>query len=599
MGRCVAHRGTDEDHVWVGGPCGLTHQRLRIIDLSPDAAQPMSNEDGRLRLVFNGEIYNFQNLRKELLAEGHRFRSRSDTEVILHGYEKWGLDVFSKLRGMFAIALWDEREQSLVLGRDRFGKKPLFYALGEGWLAFGSELSVFRPIPFLKFSLCGDSLREYAEYGYVNDPRTILKEVHRLSPGHCALWNRSGLQTRPFWRLPLEPFPSRPEGGVPEAADALEPALREAVACRLVSDVPLGCFLSGGVDSSLVSALAQESMSERLKTYSVGFADSNQSEAAHAAAVARHLGTDHHELMVRPAEVLSEFEAILSKLSEPLADDSFVPTYLISRETRRHVTVVLTGDGGDELFCGYTKYRQFDMARRLPPWLRKLAGSLRRLTPGDKARKILGAFSAGNDLELARWLSSLWKRDEMDLLLAPPFRSPPPLDVFAQKWESRGQFPNLERWMLTDMETYMEGDILTKVDRASMAVALETRSPFLDHLFVEQALRWTSHARVKDGGKEILRRMLARRLPAKLFARPKQGFGMPIEEWYRGPLRDLLVHYTQPDRIRRRGVFHADTVEAMMALHLAGRRNFARKLHAIVAFEIWADRFFGKGQALA
>jgi asparagine synthase (glutamine-hydrolysing) len=414
MGRCLAQRGPDEGHVWVGGPCGLAHQRLRVIDLSPNAAQPMSNEDGRLRLVFNGEIYNFQQLREELAAEGHCFRSRSDTEVILHGYEKWGREVFAKLRGMFAVAIWDERNQCLVLGRDRLGKKPLFYARGEEWVAFGSELDVFRHVPFLKLTLCGEALREYVEYGYVNDPRTILKEVQRLSPGHCALWKRSGWQVETFWRLPLEPPAARHSGGPAEAAVTLEPALREAVTCRLVSDVPLGCFLSGGVDSSLVAALAQESMSGKLKTYSVGFAESDLSEAAHAAAVARQLGTDHHELMVRPAEVLSEFESVLSKLSEPLGDDSFVPTHLISRETRRHVTVVLTGDGGDELFCGYTKYRQFEAARRLPRWLRGAVGWLRRAAPGDKVRKSLEALSAGNDLELARWLSSLWKRDEID-----------------------------------------------------------------------------------------------------------------------------------------------------------------------------------------
>ncbi len=599
MGGRIAHRGPDESGVWIGRACGLAHRRLRVIDLSARAAQPMSNEDGRLRLVFNGEIYNFPELRRDLVTAGHAFRSDTDSEVILHGYEEWGAGVFSKLRGMFALALWDEKEQSLVLGRDRLGKKPLFYAQGGGWLAFGSELSVFRETPFLKIAVRRESLREYVQYGYVNSPYTILDGVWRLPPGSWAIWNQRGFTIQAYWRLPERAGLARAEGAtVAEAADALEPALLDAVQIRLASDVPLGCFLSGGVDSSLVSALAQESMGRRLSTFSVGFAGWEGSEARHAAKVARHLGTDHHELTVAPSDALEGFEEIHSRLSEPLGDDSFLPTFLISRETKRQVTVVLTGDGGDELFCGYSKYRHFVLANRTPSWLRGVAARIRSLPLGDRARKGGEALATPNSLELARWLSSLWKAEELDGIFATPFPNASGRDAFRERWEAWANYPDLERWMLCDMETYLEGDILPKLDRASMSVALETRSPFLDHRVIEEAFRWAPHARVRGGGKEILKEILARRLPPELFRRPKQGFGMPLAEWYRGPLRGLLTRYMDRERLRRRGVFEPNRIQKMVELHLSGRRNFARKLHALVAFEIWADRLFGERQEL-
>jgi asparagine synthase (glutamine-hydrolysing) len=304
--------------------------------------------------------------------------------------------------------------------------------------------------------------------------------------------------------------------------------------------------------------------------------------------------------MVNPASVLSEFEAILVSASEPVGDDSFVPTFLVSRETRRHVTVALSGDGGDELFAGYAKYRQFQAARALQCWLplapwRMLAG----LRVADRLQKSAEALAIKDPLELARWLSSLWKRHELAKLLAPPLNSAPTADLLDQLWILRRDFPELERWMLADMETYLEGDILVKVDRASMAVGLETRCPFLDHQFVERTLEWRCHATPKSGGKQILRQMLAKRLPHELFKRPKQGFGMPIEHWYRGPLKELLLQYTNRKRIRQRGLLNAETVANAAQQHVSGKRNFARKLHALVAFEIWAEQFFGKDSTLA
>jgi asparagine synthase (glutamine-hydrolysing) len=597
MEQSLIHRGPDEGAVWMSGPVGLAHRRLRIIDLSPAAAQPMQNEDGRVRVVFNGEIYNFHELRDKLLKLGHVFRSRSDTEVLVHGYESWGPDLIERLRGMFAFALWDEARQQLLLARDRLGKKPLYYGTAGSRFAFGSELNVFKAIPNWPLRLSKTGFQQYLEYGCAQSPGSILEGIQRLPAGHYAVLDQTGLQVRRYWSLPSSPDQPRLEGTAPEAAEALEPVLRDAVKCRLESDVPLGCFLSGGVDSSLVAALAQECLSSPLKTYTVGFENSALSEARHARQVAKHLGTDHHELNVSPRSVLDQFEEILSRAAEPLGDDSYIPTYFVSHETRRFVTVALSGDGGDELFGGYTKYHQFLKARRFQSWPLPWRG-LATLSWNDRLFKSSAALATANPMELARWLSSLWKRDELPGLLTAPFVTSG-ADAFDQGWLRRGDYTETERWMLTDMETYLEGDILPKVDRASMAVSLESRSPFLDARFVEQTLRWTAHASLPGGGKQILKTMLAKRLPMDWFDRPKQGFGMPIEQWFRGELRGLLQRYTDPARIRSRGLLQAETVSRAAREHLSGRRNFARKLYAVVAFEIWADRFFGAEANLA
>jgi asparagine synthase (glutamine-hydrolysing) len=499
---------------------------------------------------------------------------------------------------MFAFAIWDVREQKLLLARDRIGKKPLFYGTHDGRFVFGSELDVFKAVPRWPLQVSLRSYRQYLTYGYVPGSDTILEGVSRLPAGHFGVVNRSGLRIQSYWSLPSAPGPDRSNGDPREAAERLEGVLQDAVACRLESDVPLGCFLSGGVDSSLVAALAQESLGRPLQTYTVGFENSPASEAAHAVRVARHLGAQHHELSINPRSMITEFEAILSSAAEPLGDDSYVPTYLVSRETRRFVTVALSGDGGDELFAGYEKYRQFVAARawrRLPlPW--KL---ISKLAPSDAWHKKASALSSGSEMELARWLSSLWKAGEADTLMAfPGARSLEP-DLFERAWRLRSQFPTIERWMLADVETYLEGDILVKVDRASMAVALEARSPFLDVPFMEEAMRWSCRATEPEGGKSILKSMLARRMPAGWFDRPKQGFGLPLDQWFRGELSDVLKRCTRPERLRQRGLLRPDVVQLAVEAHLNGRRNFARKLYAVLAFEVWADRFFGADTELA
>ena len=600
MEKTLTHRGPDEGSIWCNQICGFAFRRLRIIDLSPAAAQPMSNETDELKVVLNGEIYNFPELRKELETQGHNFKSRSDTEVLLHGYESWGEGLFEKLRGMFAFAIWDEPKQRLVFGRDRLGKKPFFFAENAGRFVFGSELTVFRHLPGLTPSVSPLAFCEYIEFGYVQSPRTILKEIRQLPPGHFGILNREGLSLHSFWSLPEIPPARNDDVNLRTGAENLEAPLHDAVACRLISDVPLGCFLSGGIDSSLVAAHAQELVSGRLKTYTVGFENSSMNEASYAAEIARHLRTDHHEIMISRQSVIDEFPDILSRASEPVGDDSFLPTFVISRETRREVTVALSGDGGDELFCGYDKYRQFSAAQRLrrlfPRAARTAALSLIGRGGGDGLKKGLEALAAPDDESMARWLSTLWKESELEELIDPRVRSRSKSDAFSSAWNRRRGFPQLERFMITDMETYLTGDILTKVDRASMAHGLEVRNPFLDQTFIAAAFQLSCRARP---GKIMLKEMLAKRVPRRLFERQKHGFGMPVNDWYRGPLRHVLENYTSSSRIRKRGLLNAETVQRFVQSHLTGRRNFGRKLHAIVAFEIWADRFFGEREALA
>ena len=596
MEAAIEHRGPDEGHVWTDGVCGLVHRRLRVIDLSAAAAQPMCNEDQSLWVVFNGEIFNFPELRAELVKLGHTFVSHGDTEVLLHGFESWGVAMFERLRGMFAVAFWEKNARRLTLVRDRLGKKPLFFAPTGGGLVFGSELPVFKSVPGLALSLSRAAFAEYMEFGYVHAPRTILQEVQALLPGHYAVWSAAGFETQPYWQLSEKPSsPARRDDTPEAAAAALEAPLREAVACRLVSDVPLGCFLSGGIDSSLVAALAQQSLGTPLQTYTVGFSDSQMDEARHAALIARHLGTEHHELMIEASSIAAEFVEILARLPEPLGDDSFVPTFAISRETKRHVTVALSGDGGDELFAGYAKYRQFQSARKWQGPFPQAWGAVASLPWPDRVKKSLQALSAESPCELARWLSTLWKKNELDGLLLPANRLPEGDDFFAAAWQRRAAFGATERFMLTDIETYLADDILPKVDRASMAVGLEVRSPFLDQRLIAAALEFPSRTGLQNGGKDVLKRILEKHVPRELFERPKQGFGIPIESWFRGPLRDVLREYTSPERTRRRGLLNPEALASYVQAHLEGRRNFARKLHAVVAFEVWADRFFGEG----
>jgi asparagine synthase (glutamine-hydrolysing) len=597
MEKTLCHRGPDEGSIWLDQHCGFAHRRLRVIDLSPLASQPMSNPGGNLRIIFNGEIYNFKELRKQLETSAFSFRSQSDTEVLLRAYEAWGEEAFQRLRGMFALAIWDSRAQKLTLARDRFGKKPLFYSASETRFVFASELTALRCVPNQRLTISKEAFREYLEFGYVHAPRTILADVEQLCPGCVAIWTQKGLTVRPYANL-SEVATQSGEDIAEVSEERIDELLRKAVASRLVADVPVGCFLSGGIDSTLVAAHARQSAGTSLRTFTVAFDDSRMNEAPWARAVAQHLGTDHHEVSIRPESIIAEFEEILASLSEPIGDDSYIPTYVISRETGREVTVALSGDGGDELFCGYDKYRQLFTSQRIrkliPAAALTAAGSVIDQYGSDRLSKGLAVAGAKTPEASARWLSTLWKENELELLLQAPASSCH--DFFSAAWKRYAGCSLLEQFMLVDMETYLPGDILAKVDRASMAHGLEVRSPFLDEDLVASALQVQTRARP---GKPMLHTLLSRHLPLKLIQRPKQGFGMPINEWYRGPLRRVLEHYTSPGRLRARGLLNCEAVQQFVQLHLSGRRNFGRKLHALIAFEIWSDRFFGEAQSLA
>lgn len=578
----LAHRGPDESGVWSGEGCVLGHRRLRIIDLSPRARQPMRDEAGRFVVVFNGEIFNFQALRSELQKKGHTFHSASDTETLLHGFREWGETLPEHLQGMFAFAVWDESCRQLFMARDRYGKKPLFYRLGKESLCFSSELDALLVSEETMPEVSLEGLASYMRFGYVPAGGTVLGGICKLLPGHSLTWCEGHFSTRPF----AAPSTPQPDG---EPLERLLELLRDAVRTRLVSDVPLGCFLSGGIDSSLIVAIARELTGPDLKTFTVSFPGTSHDEAAFAGEVAGRIGTDHHRLDIAIGDMESAYLETLRKTSEPLGDDSFLPTYFISRATREHVTVALSGDGGDELFGGYPKYRQIAMAP-FSHWPARCIPEFVDSSLPDTAAKALELFRLPEPGERALWLSSLWKEDELSQLLADPTSRRAGREGYLAEWRKHSTTSLQDQFSLTDLTTYLEGAILTKVDRASMAASLEVRSPLLD----ERILDFTVSSGIRNTSlgkkKRALRALLSRYLDMRLFTGPKRGFGLPIDEWFRAGLRPVLEEYTSTSRIRAGGWFNSDYVARIREAHLGGHRNYGRKLHALVAWEVWREQ---------
>jgi asparagine synthase (glutamine-hydrolysing) len=585
-------RGPDDRGIWLGEGVGLGHRRLSIIDLSPDGRQPMGNEDGTVQVVFNGEIYNFGELRGELEARGHRFRSRTDTEVIPHAYEEWG-DLFARrLRGMFAIGLWDDRRRRLLLVRDRLGKKPLYHGGSPGCFLFASELKPFTAWPGFTRELDPEALAAYLAFGYVPAPLAIWRGVRKLPAAHLLVREGGAERLLRYWD-PLETaLAPRPAVTAEEAADLVEDALEDAVRLRLVSDVPLGAFLSGGIDSSLVVATMARLCGDPVRTFTIGYWERSHDESAWAGRIAAHLGTRHTSLTVEPREALELIPHLPEVYDEPFGDASAIPTCLVSRLARREVTVALSGDGGDELFGGYPRYRWFSRARPLavlPPSLRRLLAPLVALLPHPKAAKAASWLAFRDPLELYFGLVGIWRRGALHGLLGRDY-SYDGLD-FRGMFDAAASLPPLERLMLTDLVSYLPEDILTKVDRASMAHSLEARAPLLDHRLVELALSLPLEIRRGRGeGKLLLRTLLARRLPPELFRRPKMGFGVPLHRWFRGELRDLLRHYLEPDRLRREGLFDPALVGRMVGEHLEGRADHQYTLWVLLSFALWRER---------
>ena len=595
----IAHRGPDADGFYVGRGIGLGHRRLSIIDLST-GDQPLANEDGTIWVVFNGEIYNFAEIREELLHRGHRFRTRSDTEVIVHAYEEWGEDSVTRFRGMFAYALWDERHRRLVLARDRVGVKPLHYWAGHDGLTFGSEIKALLADPDVPREWSPEAVDAYLTLQYVPAPGTIFREIKKLPAAHLLVADASGVKVRPYWDLAFT-SDAGDAGREREYLDRLDTLVRESVSLRLVSDVPLGAFLSGGIDSSAVVAAMTEVSPARVVTASVGFDDAAFNELEYARVVARELGTDQHEYVVRP-DLVDLLPKLAWHFDEPFGDSSAVPTYYVSRMARQLVTVALSGDGGDELWAGYARHRvertELTARRWLGPIGSRLAGaaaaviplevrgarSLRHLSlsPADAcARKhMYGQFD-----ERAR--AALYSGD-----FAHAVRDADPLASFRALWHACPSSDALDRALYVDVKTYLVDDIMTKVDRMSMAVSLEAREPLLDHKLLEFAASVPSSLKLKDGqSKYLLRRLLERRIPKAIVDRPKHGFEAPTGEWLRRELAPMVSDLLFDGRLRDRGLFDPAAVHALWSEHRTRTCDHRHRLWNLMMLELWFRSF--------
>jgi asparagine synthase (glutamine-hydrolysing) len=618
----LRHRGPDAEGVWIdeAGGVALGHRRLSVIDLSPTGNQPMHSTDGSRILVFNGEIYNHETLRHELTADGRRFRGHSDTEVLLTGIETWGLqETLKKANGMFALAVWNRASHSLTLARDRLGQKPLYYGYISGSFVFTSELKALTEHPHFLRRMDRESLALFLRHGYVPDPWCIWEGLWKLSPGTFLELRRSELctQTTPipkvYWSLRdvVEAGKSAHIGNASEAIDGLDRLLAAAVQDCMVSDVPVGAFLSGGIDSSTIVALMQARSSVPIPTFTVGFQESAFDEANHARAIANYLGTSHNEFYVTEAEALAVIPALPTLYDEPFADPSQIPTYLMAAMARSHATVCLSGDGGDELFGGYNRYlwgRRISGAMRfLPPFIRAgvaalvqdigiqrwdslgalLPAGVRPRQIGEKAFKLANAITAANPNLAYFELTSIWSPPSTVLLqdVEPGTSLSDPA-----RWPDAASF--VETMMLLDAETYLPGDILTKVDRATMGVGLEARIPLLDHRVVEFAWRLPLHLRIKHGmGKWLLRQVLYRYIPSSFIDRPKTGFTVPIGEWLRGDLYEWAAALLEPGRLLREGYLDPDVVASMWDRHLNGTENSQYQLWNLLMFQAWAEEW--------
>jgi asparagine synthase (glutamine-hydrolysing) len=602
MNDAMRHRGPDGEGFYLGEGIGLAMRRLAIIDVQ-GGDQPIASEDESLWIVFNGEIYNFLMLRPELERRGHRFRTHSDTECILHLYEERGEAALEALRGMFAIAIWDTRRRRLFLARDRLGKKPLYYTVQQGTLYFASELpALLRALPS-RPPLDLQAIDLYLGLQYIPDPLTAYRGIYKLPPAHFLIWENGQLHLQRYWDLSYQPKWRASEA---ELSEELRWRLKEAVRLRLISEVPLGAHLSGGIDSSVIVALMADLSHEPVKTFSVGFEEETFSELEYARAVARRYATDHHEFILRYQDLPATLETILAHFGEPFADPSALPLYHLSRLTRQYVTVALNGDGGDEAFAGYHRYWLDPWANlylKAPSFLtRGLVPRLVHFLPDAAERPAgQGLINGLKRLEqlpqidprasLLRW-SSYFSPAWRAALWKPEYRSQIRLSQaeqhFVEPFE-RAAGTWLDRTLYTDLHTYLPGDLLVKADRMTMAASLEGRSPFLDHLFMEWAARLPDEMKVRGRmGKVLLRRAFADVLPPRLGKRGKQGFGIPLATWFRGPLRDWAVECILAPTSPLLEWFQRPILEQLLEEHLRFRADHGKRLYALTMLALWA-----------
>jgi asparagine synthase (glutamine-hydrolysing) len=594
MCSAMVHRGPDDEgSVHLDGVT-LGMRRLSIIDLE-GGHQPMHNEDSTVWVVQNGEIYNHLELRKLLIAAGHSFNTQSDTEVLVHGYEEWGGEMVERLNGMFAFALLDRRRGSVLLARDRMGIKPLHYAIDGDRLVFASELKALLRDPKLRKGIDPVALDDYLAYEFVPSPSSIVRGISKLQPGHTLTWSlaESSHKLRRYWSPQLNLDGGDDRRSIEDECDHLRSVLRESVRKELISDVPLGVFLSGGIDSSAVAAMMTQ-LGGEVKSFSVGFADRSFDESAHARLVAKHLGTEHHELTLEPGALLDLVPRLPDLLDEPLGDASIIPTFLLSQFTRRHVKVALGGDGGDELFAGYPTLQAHRMAgyyMKAPrvlreglvePVVRHLPVSRGNLSFDFRAKRFVSGAAYPTAERHQRWMGS-FDREERAALLARDVQH-------GDREVADGDA--LNQVLLLDMRLYLENDILVKLDRASMAASLEGRVPLLNNDFVEYATHLPLNMKLRGlRSKFLFRRALRGVLPDSILNRPKKGFGIPVAHWFRGPLKEQMLSVLSPERIVREGFFDARAVKRLIDDHLEGRRDNRKQLWTLFAFELWHEGY--------
>ena len=614
MCQMMIHRGPDDEGVYINHQLqatshqskpsvGLGHRRLSIIDLSVSGHQPMCNEDGTIWIVLNGEIYNYIELVKDLREKGHKFKSNTDTEAIIHLYEEYGEECVKKLRGMFAFTIWDEKEEVLMLARDRPGKKPLLYYYKNGIFCFSSEFSSLLASGLIDKEIDPKAINYYLTFGYIPAPMTIYKNVYKLPPAHILIFKNGQVNIKRYWNLD---YTKKIEISEEEAASEVLRLLKEAVKIRLQSDVPLGAFLSGGIDSSTIVALMSQLTGERVKTFSIGFDDKDYSELKYANKVADTFNTEHHEFVVKP-NVIEILPVLIDHYGEPYADSSAIPTYYVSRQTKQHVTVALNGDGGDEVFAGYERYQAVllsEMYQKIPAILRNpLFQTIGNLIPdsfGQKDRlKRIKRFIEGAHLPLSKrylqWIGMFTEKVRDDMYTDEFLRKvsdSDPLRIISKTLNSSNGLSLLDRLLLTDTMTYLPDDLLVKVDITSMANSLECRSPFLDHPLMEFAASLPAKYKLRRFIKKyILKKAVENIIPKDNIYRRKMGFAVPVGRWFRGELKGLLQETLLSQDSLKRGYFKPDKIKDIVFQHTSGQKDWSFQLWSLLMLELWHQRF--------
>ena len=606
MCRTIVHRGPDDEGIFTDDRTGLGVRRLSIIDLE-GGHQPLANEDKTIWVAHNGEVYNFPALRQELTGLGHQFATRTDTETIVHSYEEWGSDFLRHLRGMFAFALWDQKKKRLLLARDRLGVKPLYYTLLEDQtLVFGSELKVLLAHPRVKRDLEPRALDLFLTVEYVPAPFSIFKNIYKLPAGACLVYKGGKAEVKTYWDIEPREIPPRkiPPKVLRARLDELYELLKESVRLRLTSDVPLGAFLSGGIDSSSIVGLMRELGASPLRTFSIGFEEVSYNELQYARRIAQKFSTEHEEFIIEP-KALELTEKLLRHLDEPFGDFSIFPTYLVSQMARSHVKVILSGDGGDEVFGGYEHYQAQklagkrlvrSLARPLSPLIKKFPPSAKKKGPWNKLQRFLQGFEHRPENRHLRWMAFL-SPEEKQRLYSNDLREELgetaelyALDPYRQILARLDHFDPMNGELYLDLKTYLADDIMVKVDRMSMATSLEAREPLLDHKLVEYA--FGLHGNLKVHGlttKWLFKEAMERLLPKENIHRPKEGFSIPIKHWLRQELKEMMLDYLAEKRIKEGGLFNFDFIKELVDSHLEGRKNYSHQLWALLVFEIWKE----------